>query len=171
MTKRMKRLSVAAAVGLLILAGAFWWHCRRARAFQFLGDERPVHHTAYPTGSMDIYCFSGEFESVCARASRDLRRAGFADVTIPDLGDAHREFRRPGLNQITVHVQRGQFEKEMAYVRYYSISRRWVSVEVDRTRRSLREYLAELLRRQPPPSPPPPARLKTTPGDGWQVEH
>jgi len=111
---------VAAVVGLLVLTGAFWWHSRRARAFQFLGDERPVHHTAYPTGSMDIYSFPGEFESVCAQASRDLRRAGFTDVTLPELDNLCREFRRPGLNRITVHMRRGQFEKEMAYVRYYS---------------------------------------------------
>jgi len=156
MTKRMKRLSVAAVVGLLVLAGAFWWHSRRARAFEFLGDEQPVVHREYPTGSMDIYSFPGEFESVCARASRDLRRAGFAGVTLAGLEDAHREFRRPGLNQITVHVQRGRFEKEMAYVRYYSISSRWVSVEVSQTRLSLREYLAEVLRPRRPPPPPPP---------------
>jgi hypothetical protein len=119
---------VVLAGGLLMLAGVFWWRSGRTPIVRFLSGQQIVYHHAHREGSVDIYCWPAEFESLAAQAREELLRAGFVEVSVRNhYGLA---FSRARPRQVIVCLHHAQFVQATDGTwGWYGVPG-WVAVEV-----------------------------------------
>jgi hypothetical protein len=158
MAKRGKKLLVAVLIlgaSLLAVPAALWWYSGRAPVFRFLAGQQPIYHEHSRTGSIDVYSWPAEFESVAAQAREELLRAGFVDISSQGTSNMWL-FSRPGLRPISVGVGRGKLlEQSGGITTFDGHTPGWVLVRVGQGRLTPFQYLRYLWGRITSPPPPP----------------